>query len=418
MKKGKSFWRKLGEGLVITAGTTVVGVGASALISNWRDKKANERKMKMEKLKQENWEARQKLKDGTNCNSSDETGIAVNEEPQFVLPEACKLNTVVCDDKIPTISFFPDTLLERGDLCVLFAPPKVGKSFYAMQMGLNIARGECSGLTPAEQGVVCSPEQVFLLDTELTERDLRTRYKDCSVFPNTLNFIPCHFATVDQVIQSINQIANKTCGNFTVFLDNLSTINPNLTAAQVQDFVSKVCRMQDVLNRQGRIMTFVLVAHSTKRCGTELAGSAQWSRTFRTVIGLDKIDDEHIVVNVLASRSQRCVDSFICKITDSHQARFQYDEDTTAEYHEGEGKCNADSSPKKNAKNKKIVPPPVLEEWLEHYRQGMSYQSIANTYGKPFGLDQKPQIERLLKRRFPAEMKEICQNRAKPKKTN
>lgn len=159
-------------------------------------------------------------------------------------------------------------LMIEGGIYVLFSHKGQGKSTFAMQMGLALAKGESMRIfeeynLPSNT----NPQHVIYLDYELSTAQIKERYNGI----NVQNFHwagPCQSAGTSDLMKLLEHCIYETPKgeNVVLFIDNLTKIGSGYSQpADARDLYANLNHFKSVQKeRYGRIVTVVLVTHTQK----------------------------------------------------------------------------------------------------------------------------------------------------------
>ncbi len=159
-------------------------------------------------------------------------------------------------------------LMIEGGIYVLFSHKGQGKSTFAMQMGLALAKGESMRIfkeynLPSNT----NPQHVIYLDYELSAAQIKARYNGI----NVQNFHwagPCQSAGTSDLMKLVEHCIYETPKdeNVVLFIDNLTKIGSGYSQpADARDLYANLNHFKSVQKeRYGRIVTIVLVTHTQK----------------------------------------------------------------------------------------------------------------------------------------------------------
>lgn len=159
-------------------------------------------------------------------------------------------------------------LMIEGGIYVLFSHKGQGKSTFAMQMGLALAKGESMRIfeeynLPSNT----NPQHVIYLDYELSAAQIKARYNGI----NVQNFHwagPCQSAGTSDLMKLLEHCIYETPKgeNVVLFIDNLTKIGSGYSQpADARDLYANLNHFKSVQKeRYGRIVTIVLVTHTQK----------------------------------------------------------------------------------------------------------------------------------------------------------
>ena len=181
----------------------------------------------------------------------------------------------------------------EGEVCCLFADSNVGKSIYAVQIALDIAR---------------KGKHVLYCDFELTEKQFQLRYTDEE---GNLLLMPDSFyradlnpemtlrkdETLEQAIMRAIEIAAVTCEADTIIVDNISYLNMVTESGDAAaELMVSLMQLKKVYG-----WSLLILAHTPKRVidapltANDLAGSKKLFNFFDCVMGLGKcLNDESL----------------------------------------------------------------------------------------------------------------------------
>jgi predicted transcriptional regulator len=162
-------------------------------------------------------------------------------------------------DRLPPLSWLIEDFLPEGKLCVLFGSPGVGKSFVALDMGLQVAQ-EYPVVYVAAEGFAGYAKR---------KNAWYTHHKKASgnMFFSADPLILMNSQNVDAFITTVNQVKPKL-----IILDTLAwcMTGGDENSARDMQIVMAACRRI----QQETGATILLVHHTVKRGGSERGSSA------------------------------------------------------------------------------------------------------------------------------------------------
>lgn len=187
--------------------------------------------------------------------------------------------------------------LYKGDKAILYAPPGTGKTVLALQMARDICLGEVSLIAPEDKGIHM-PETVIYYDGEQNEVDYVKIFgiTDVSKLSNLQIIRGFFFKEISKWLEDVQKRLNGLV-NATVFLDNIASVCSSVNLEIIRKlFLLQLKQIQEEAEKRGGIVTFVIIAHTNKQF--QLAGSSNIRNFATTVLGLEKYDENNILLRV------------------------------------------------------------------------------------------------------------------------
>jgi len=181
-------------------------------------------------------------------------------------------------DKQPPKMLFGE-FWRDGEIAVLFGQTNTGKTVLAMQIAMDLARGQAS--MPEYFPVETEPLKVLYFDMEMTDMQISRRLSGIAIPENFHRASLCldsvkELLDTSDSVDSIVSIANDLKPDV-IFVDNISAIKiKNDTASTASELMLKLNKLKKSLN-----VPILLVGHTPKLPYTlklsldQLAGSAQ-----------------------------------------------------------------------------------------------------------------------------------------------
>lgn len=225
-------------------------------------------------------------------------------------------------------------LIHLGETCVLYSHTDAGKSTLAMQIGIDIAGGNKSKLIlDAIAGI---PQTVYYYDTELRDMDIQHRYKGKNnIFPN--NFIRlsnCHFASLDDWANDIEEKVGRTETDCTIIIDNITQGGETHNARAVNDFYNNLEKLKFKCMKKGRHITIIIVTHTSKSNSVynpiefrDMSGSSTLYNFANSVIALGMTglgEDKRMLKALKGKFTVKTGDVVIVKFVEKPYLHFEY----------------------------------------------------------------------------------------------
>lgn len=155
--------------------------------------------------------------------------------------------------------------LGRGDCLILYGAPGIGKSSIAMNMCIDIAKGEVPSIVPPEDSTTkCTlPQTIFYYDAEKLNYKLRYG-KGCNGFPKNLRILGGCFPSVQELFKHIGTRVEGTTTDVIICIDNLSMIISSTKESEVNELFRRQQAIREAADKQGRKVTFIILHHPTK----------------------------------------------------------------------------------------------------------------------------------------------------------
>lgn len=252
-------------------------------------------------------------------------------------------------DKQPPKMLFGE-FWRDGEIAVLFGQTNTGKTVLAMQMAMDLARGQAS--MPEYFPVETAPLKVLYFDMEMTDLQISRRLSGIAIPENFHRASLCldsvkELLDTSDSVDSIVSIANDLKPDV-IFIDNISAIKiKNDTASTASELMLKLNKLKKSLN-----VPILLVGHTPKLPYTlklsldQLAGSAQIAIQLDAAFAIGKGKKGERYLKQLKCRESEIKydeDNVVClQIVNEDSLRFKatgtsaesdiiFDEDTTAD---------------------------------------------------------------------------------------
>lgn len=159
-------------------------------------------------------------------------------------------------------------LMIEGGIYVLFSHKGQGKSTFAMQMGIALAKGESMKVfEDYNMPSNTNPQYVIYLDYELSAAQIKARYNGIDV----QNFHwagPCQSANTSDLVKLAEQYIHRfpKGENVVLFIDNLTKIGSGyIFPTEARELYAKLNRFKSMQKEQfDRTITIVLITHTQK----------------------------------------------------------------------------------------------------------------------------------------------------------
>jgi len=181
--------------------------------------------------------------------------------------------------------------IEVGGRCLVYGPSGVCKSFFSLQTAIAIAGGTQYGFLPSEEENQHEPQQVILIDLEMSAAEQKERTRGVTIPGNLLrNTEPIY--NLDELFRMIE---HESCGpKVTVIIDNIRKLEEEMSQTnQVNEYFSKLEQTQERLAAKGITVTFITITHTAKTFDmyksvqlSDLAGGADLARFSTSVYAL------------------------------------------------------------------------------------------------------------------------------------
>jgi hypothetical protein len=205
-------------------------------------------------------------------------------------PEPPKVQSVVnCVNNAgnPKAPLIPDMVYEGG-ISLLAGRTNAGKTLFAQQMAIEIARGygELVG-----EGV--QPQNVIIVDGEMDDDDYKRRFggEDMEIPANITRISECDFSTLKQLAEYLKKVVDGLVEPVVIIVDNLAALTlENLTGKIVNQFFRDIKKIQREAQHP---VTFIIADHIGKiQMGSilddsNIAGSANVARFVHNIIIVD-----------------------------------------------------------------------------------------------------------------------------------
>lgn len=226
------------------------------------------------------------------------TPDSVTENLDEMIPSET-LNEVLSKSDSKRETELVDNFLYKGDTCLICARPNVGKSILTMQIGLAIAEGENSKLTPICEKQKILPQVVYYYDGEMRNSDIRHRFRrGMDKYPKTfLRVRDNNLNSLEKLINDIrrrvtNEHPNEDC---TVAIDNIASFSRNKSKNDVGDFFKALNALKEEYENRGNSLTVLIVIHTIKTHNKytpieleDIAEAAEFSRFTNSIIALEE----------------------------------------------------------------------------------------------------------------------------------
>lgn len=157
-------------------------------------------------------------------------------------------------------------LINRGDLCIVASVPGIGKSLFATQIAIEVAKGIPSQLFSTDMGHQ-PPQRVLYFDKESADEDRYDRYGQLG-YINNLDYYPkARFDTVYQFLRFLyNKIEsnNLWANDLTIFLDTLNAMFLQKSYSDHVKLFDALLKLCDLFAEKGSRLTVVIVHHTVK----------------------------------------------------------------------------------------------------------------------------------------------------------
>lgn len=159
-----------------------------------------------------------------------------------------------------------DKILRQGGITLIAAPPKVGKTTLAFQIGVELASGVASSLMPEEKRSF-KKQIVYIYDGELDEGDYCERYEGfnfpdgCLVITRDSSSFP--FESIEKMLGNITvKVSALPKGSYATFvIDSLMSFGQHLQHSVATTLFNGLQKLQDTAKLRDIIITVILIDH-------------------------------------------------------------------------------------------------------------------------------------------------------------
>lgn len=159
-----------------------------------------------------------------------------------------------------------DKILRQGGITLIAAPPKVGKTTLAFQIGVELASGVASSLMPSEKKSF-TKQIVYIYDGELDEGDYCERYEGfnfpdgCLVITRDSSSFP--FESIEKMLGNISiKVSALPSGSYATFvIDSLMSFGQHLQHSVATTLFNKLQKLQDIAKLRDIVITVILIDH-------------------------------------------------------------------------------------------------------------------------------------------------------------
>lgn len=223
---------------------------------------------------------------------------SITENPDEMVPSET-LNEVLGKSDSNQEAELVDNFLYKGDTCLICARPNVGKSILTMQIGLAIAEGVSSKLTPTYEKQKSLPQVVYYYDGEMRNSDIRHRFRrGTDKYPKT--FLRVRDNNLDSLEKLINDIRRRITKEHpdedcSVAIDNIACFSRNKSKNNVCDFFKALNALKGEYENRGNSLTVLIVIHTVKAHDKytpieleDIAEAAEFGRFANSIIVLEE----------------------------------------------------------------------------------------------------------------------------------
>lgn len=217
-------------------------------------------------------------------------------------------------DKLPPKQLFGE-FWRDGEIAVLFGQTNTGKTVLAMQMAIDLARGQAS--MPEYFPVDTPPLKVLYFDMEMTDAQISRRLAGIEIPKNFHRASLCldsvkELLDTSDSVDSIIEIASEWRPDV-IFIDNISAIKiKNDTASAASELMLKLNKLKKSLNVPILIVGHTPKLHYIQKLSLDqLAGSAQIAIQLDAAFGIGK-----------GKKGERYLKQLKCR-----ESEIKYDED-------------------------------------------------------------------------------------------
>ena len=220
--------------------------------------------------------------------------------------------------------------IEEGGRCIVFGPPGIGKSIFALQCALAIAEGSKYKFLPQEEQNQHDGQQVIHIDLEMDPEDIIKRTRGVTIPDNILrNTEPIN--NFDELFWLIEH--ESQAPKVTVIIDNLRKIEEDMSQTnRVTEYFNKLEETRKNLANKGIKVTFITITHTGKEFKMhkpvqmkDVAGGADLSRFSTSVYALVPGRDSTVVFKAIKQRCSARMDGvYILRIEENPNLHLEY----------------------------------------------------------------------------------------------
>ena len=347
-----------------------------------------------------------------------------SNKPEFLKPipkntEVLTLNQIGhsnCLELIPLLGGF----LYAGDIAFNFSISNSGKTLWAVQCGVELARGIKSTIVP--NGSQPVKQDVLYYNFEMRKNHFKKRYFGTdpnASYPDNLEFVFCRatIKTVDQLMEDIAGRAERMKSDTTIFIDTIKDVCPTSSAKEADRVIGSLRTISDnAMQKNGVRLTFVLLGQANKKKYWEPIELDDLSGSFNQIgladsvfaIGKTRYGSSVRMLKMLKGRNDELKDKVILlNIVDTPYLRMEYFEEVEEEdalpikpKARGGHSSLSQPSPSRSSSNSIMgVPIDVVKQMKAWYKKGVDghgAKAVVKKFGLPYGLKHPMQVTRIL----------------------
>ena len=329
----EGFWKWVLKGALKVGGTifTAVIIGGVKELYDCRRKKKNLEYH--QKLADIDVKKAQDMKDIRNqdtnktTNSQDSDEASTNDAPY--VSKLVPLKDTLEKDQTER-RWLIGNKIEEGGRCIVFGPPGIGKSIFALQCALAIAEGSKYKFLPQEEQNQHDGQQVIHIDLEMVPEDIIKRTRGVTIPDNILrNTEPIN--NFDELFWLIEH--ESQAPKVTVIIDNLRKFEEDMSQTnRVTEYFNKLEETRKNLANKGIKVTFITITHTDKKFDIhkpvqmkDVAGGADLSRFSTSVYALVPGRDSTVVFKAIKQRCSARMDGvYILRIEENPNLHLEY----------------------------------------------------------------------------------------------
>lgn len=347
-----------------------------------------------EKIKHSFWEKKRQCSDSSNTSANKGQPSSSDKTDHKQKPAEETLNDTLNKHINMESTQLLGNLIHSGETCVLYSHTDAGKSTLAMQIGIDIAGGNKSKLLP--DTIAGIPQTVYYYDTELRDMDIQHRYKGKNnSFPsNFIRLSNCHFASLDDWADDIEEKVGRTETDCTIIIDNITQGGGTHNARAVNDFYNRLENMKSKYMRKGRHITIIIVTHTSKSNSVynpiefrDMSGSSALYNFANSVIALGMTglgEDKRMLKALKGKFTAKTGDVVIVRFVETPYLHFEYvcsrpeSEVLPTKPKAGRPGNQIPSAPDTKKKTNPKVTPEIIKKMKQMADSGMSQGKIGH----------------------------------------
>jgi len=287
-----------------------------------------------EKIEHSFWEKKRQCRDSSNTSANKGQPSSSDKTDHKQKPAEETLNDTLNKHINMESTQLLGNLIHSGETCVLYSHTDAGKSTLAMQIGIDIAGGNKSKLLP--DTIAGIPQTVYYYDTELRDMDIQHRYKGKNnSFPsNFIRLSNCHFASLDDWADDMEEKVGRTETDCTIIFDNITQGGGAHNARAVNDFYNRLENLKSKYMRKGRHITIIIVTHTSKSNSVynpiefrDMSGSSALYNFANSVIALGMTglgEDKRMLKALKGKFTAKTGDVVIVRFVETPYLHFEY----------------------------------------------------------------------------------------------